>query len=267
MARRLTKTELRRIDKLAEKYCYVEKDEDFEYAVIDSHKVDFIVVWNSSGYPTTLLILDGHLVHSSSCSLVAKHIAFGEYAVEFLPEALHNAVNKIAIEAQFKALTWSDPNGKERGFYEEPELTGLKMLLRKDAESSLQKIEEREKQSRLERLGDTRGGRIAFWTQERCKEFRELHDTFRLSVTKARRIVRKHRGNNWRAEIVKECPDLTPSALEKLPLVQYQPGDIARELAAEKMGVADSEYLTTVLTKARRADRADKQNGKLKDEK
>lgn len=111
------------------------------------------------------------------------------------------------------------------------------------------------------RLTAPRRGPRAEWTPERRAEFLRRYKGIHKQVKGAVRIYRAHKGaDSWLPAARAAYPDLREMVLDNIPKRNYMPSDMAREAAAEEMGLTDGEYLRRMLSDARAEASEDSEN-------
>ena len=89
------------------------------------------------------------------------------------------------------------------------------------------------------------------WTPERCEEYLVKYEYALDVLQKAKGIYQRNRGDEWRKMVQAVCPTLPDRFLDRLPLKgEAEPGEMAREYAAELYEVNNTSYLKKVITHA-----------------
>ncbi len=92
------------------------------------------------------------------------------------------------------------------------------------------------------------------WTPERCEEYLVIYERSLEVLQKAKAIYQRNRGDEWRKMIRAVLPELPDHYIERLHLRgDAEPGDMAREYAAELFGVNNTSYLKKIISRARDA--------------
>lgn len=169
-------------------------------------------------------------------------------------QQLEEKLDEAYDELIFESLAQIMREGIQGVEIDDPELMSESDMI----QFALRTGEERKKR----RLSAPQRGAPRSWTRERRAEFLRLYERLYGQVKGAKRMFRGEASDKGWLDAVREAyPELPESVLAKLHLWGHKPSDLAREAAAEVMGLPASEYLTRVLVEARREASEVSENG------
>lgn len=160
---------------------------------------------------------------------------------EIAPRLFAHASEQLVLEVFYRALC--DQRGKGSIQFRASESQLLTML----SEHAVTRLKQRVAPRR-------RPSRKLEWTPERCEEYLAKYEYALDVLQRAKGIYQRNRGDEWRAMVRAVFPALPDQYLERLPLKgDAEPGDMAREYAAELYGVSNTSYLKKIIGRAREA--------------